>query len=99
MCLIEVIEGKAVDVDDRPHDLLMVIETRAYPQKFECPDCGCLAVWAEDRYAPGHRICDDCGSHYECFPCGDVPDTWLPEQGNRIRYEIRRARLQDMSRR
>ena len=34
-----------------------------------CPDCGeGILCWAELGYAPWHRICNFCGSHWDLHP-------------------------------
>ncbi len=50
-----------------------------------CPDCGQTMMWAERDYAPWHRICSGCGSHWSVTPEGTVE--------GRQRIVIERARF------
>ncbi|HYL79723.1 MAG TPA: hypothetical protein VEU07_02865 [Candidatus Acidoferrum sp.] len=50
-----------------------------------CPDCGQTMIWAEKDHAPGHRICNGCGSHWSVTPQGIVD--------GRDRILIQRARF------
>ena len=51
-------------------ETLYELASRDYPQAVPCVDCGSEAAWAEAGYVPGHRVCNDCGSHYSCQPAG-----------------------------
>lgn len=64
--------------------LSMVLGQKAWPQDVQCLDCRSSNIaWAEGCYVPGHRICPNCGSHWELRqPRGDEVD-WI----------VRRARF------
>lgn len=37
-------------------------------QTGECPDCGGTWIWSEDLGGPGTRLCQKCGSLFNCKP-------------------------------
>ena len=57
-----------------------------------CSACGRGTLqWAEAGYVPWHRICDDCGAHWDLHPLGlgiallgdqaDTPGQWIDGRG------------------
>jgi len=82
------IEGKPTDDDG----FNVVFESLKYPHDVLCPDCGKLAVWAEESGTPGMRRCP-CGSlfvlrfmHHEPKPIGSDVKFTLVFELSRLRF-------------
>jgi len=65
-----------------------------------CTDCGVGTLrWAEAGFAPYHRICSRCGSHWELHPCDvflHIEDgVWAPDWTPQHPWEIRHLLVAD----